>query len=81
LKPAALQVFAKRRDHSLVFPFEEPALRRGEDENPGARVAKDEEFHLPIESGTVPLVILALHVHSRVLRRWEWSNCISGLRA
>jgi len=61
LNPAALQMLTQRPDHAPVLPLVELAERGGEDEHPRPGVAEDEEFHVALEGGAVPMVVFAMH--------------------
>jgi hypothetical protein len=56
------EAFANGVYQAPVFVVEEAALTGGEDEDFSSRVSEGQEFHVPAEIVTEPLVILALQL-------------------
>ncbi len=60
LDPPLLQVLPERPHHPPIFPVEEAAHGRREDNHPRARMPEDEELHLPSEGWAVPAVVFTI---------------------
>ncbi|HEX4588459.1 MAG TPA: hypothetical protein VH120_00910, partial [Gemmataceae bacterium] len=60
--PAAVQVLPQGAQHAAVFPFVEAPAGRREDKDARPGMAKNQQFHVAVESRAVPAVIFAMHL-------------------
>ena len=61
LNLAGLDAMAERVDHAVILVLEETLFAGGEYEETLTALSEDEEFHVPLEGGAVPFVVLAVH--------------------
>ena len=66
LKRAMFVAVPNRVDHPAAFVFEEPPHRRGKHEYRRSPVTEDQQFHLAVQRGAVPLVIFTIHFKNSV---------------
>jgi hypothetical protein len=52
---------SQRLDHAHVFVFIKPTAPRWKRQHLGSGMAEDQQFHIPVQSLTVPLVIFSVH--------------------